>query len=84
MSACAGRENMATELEVRTTETLEDRAATEHAEWQRAHPSGWATTPRRSIQEMTALRHREITIGRTLTEPERDAYLRQLRKDSAD
>ncbi len=34
--------------------------------------------PKRSIQAMTVIRHREITLGRSLTEPEKDEYLRSL------
>ena len=66
---------------VRTTVTEADHIAAaqaEHAAFIRQHPDGWATTPKRSIQAMTAIRHREITVGRTLTEPERDTYLRSL------
>jgi hypothetical protein len=46
-----------------------------HADFLKKHPDGWATTPRRGISDMTKIRHREITIGRSLSEVERDELL---------
>ena len=47
-------------------------ATAENALWHQQHPTG-GVTPQRSIGDMTKIRHREITIGRTLTEAERNA-----------
>jgi len=57
-----------------------DTANKELAAFRRQHPSGWATTPKRGIEAMKAIRHREITIGRRMSEQEKDQYQRTLRE----
>jgi hypothetical protein len=42
------------------------------------HPKRWLTTPAHGIVQAREIRFEEIKIGRTLTEPERDAFLHKL------
>jgi len=47
-----------------------------HADFLAKYPSGWASTARRGIREMRAIRHEEIRIGHELTEAQRDEFLK--------
>ena len=55
-----------------------DLAAKGYAAWLKKYPNRWETTPKRTLLAMRAIRFRELEMGREMSEPERDDFLRSL------
>jgi hypothetical protein len=49
-----------------------------NATWHRNNPTRWATAPRLGFRDQLAVRHHELAIGRELTIPEQDQFLKEL------